>query len=1168
MRKRILQIICGAAVCTLAAVAAFGIAPSDVHVSAETDAGSLAYRLEFSDADDLGANTGDSAYAEADVYGSGFTRVTGPKSGTYGVQFPDSAHSGFTHYFSLPTSVFENAESATVAGWFKVPSDIGGWVPEIGIFSRDNNKALRVDPYAPNARNGYLFTYGNNVVCDGGTGIDINGNDGVILTPNYDRWQHMAYVMEKGMLTIYQNGARVKEVPDGAMDPSLLYSADSVFYIGQNGCEDGHPDYNGAVSDFRIYRKALTADELIDEFSLSYKDFLTAEYTFDSQETIYKENINGYDGASLRPHEWTAPTSDPTVVKDGEESVLRLDGNSAFVLARNNNGMHNGKMLQGHSQMTLSFDVKLNGTSATNTGWERLWDIIVDKHGDSTGYITAMAHHASGSGMELIYGNTGNSQKWVFDSEGVSYVLENDKWVNLTYVFSLDAISVYVDGARIAYSAEAARMRKLTDIINDFPYCSAYFTFGSPVHEQNRRLAADYDNIRLWSCAMSDDEVLETVSVNPLIANRFVTVTLDGKDKIIYSGETFKLPVLDRYGYVFEGWFDNAECDGDPITTVSPVNGAEFYSKWSKAVYSVSYDLPQGAVNPNTVDKYSIDSDDIVFEAAVMPGYTFDGWYIGDAIISGIATGENVGGNITLIGKFTVTEYRVVYFADGGTHGNPEKFTVENAVELTDAYKEGYNFIGWFDAESGGENITTLVGKTSDITLYARYEEKLFRLTVDLDTSNGSFSVTAGSREITESCDVAWSERNITVTAVPVNDSYSAYLTFDGAMVSAGDDGKYRLDLSADGKLAGYFAEKGHKLDVSFDGEMGEIEIDGKKCSVGTVVLALEFTGSFKLTAKHGYYIASIELSDDIVTPEYGTAVYSDKLAISEDTALVVTFASLNMYSVIFDGNGGSGVMDGTTLLWSDFYVLPDCAFVKRGSHCVGWSTVPEGQAEYEFGATVRGLTQQDDPVVLYAVWCANSYTIRYDLCGGQGETEDTLVSVGQSVKLAGSISKTGHSFVGWGITAEGAEIYGAGDSVHDLSFVNGATVILYAKYMRETYTLTLTTDVGTTEVSALFREGVRLSDHIGSDEKRPSGWKIGDVEYNGDCVVFVYGDMAATALYAEDKVAAGAENKRDTVLSASDRAGIACTATATAVAAALCITVISVGLRRRRTIR
>ena len=169
--KRLIAVMIVAIVSLTASVC---LIPSK-QASADT---SYAYRLDFSNENAFGKNTGDSAYADATVTGS-FTKISGPNNQS-AIQFPASAGQNYSNYLSLPTSVFANAESATVAGWFRVPSNIVDYTCELCIFSPESNKTLRVDPFASLAGGGALIMYGNAL----GWSNEIR--------PLFDAWRHIA----------------------------------------------------------------------------------------------------------------------------------------------------------------------------------------------------------------------------------------------------------------------------------------------------------------------------------------------------------------------------------------------------------------------------------------------------------------------------------------------------------------------------------------------------------------------------------------------------------------------------------------------------------------------------------------------------------------------------------------------------------------------------------------------------------------------------------------------------------------------------------------------------------------------------------------------------------------------------------------------------------------
>ena len=106
------------------------------------------------------------------------------------------------------------------------------------------------------------------------------------------------------------------------------------------------------------------------------------------------------------------------------------------------------------------------------------------------------------------------------------------------------------------------------------------------------------------------------------------------------------------------------------------------------------------------------------------PGFDFAGWYAKDATEPFDFT-TPINDDITLVAKWTekVAVGYTVTFMDGDKVFGTAK-TVDGKVEtLPYADKEGYAFLGWFDAKEGGNKITAETVFTKDTTVYAQWVE-------------------------------------------------------------------------------------------------------------------------------------------------------------------------------------------------------------------------------------------------------------------------------------------------------------------------------------------------------------------------------------------------------------------------------------------------------------
>ena len=109
-------------------------------------------------------------------------------------------------------------------------------------------------------------------------------------------------------------------------------------------------------------------------------------------------------------------------------------------------------------------------------------------------------------------------------------------------------------------------------------------------------------------------------------------------------------------------------------------------------------------------------------DPAAKTGYTFGGWNKADGTAWDYVN-DTVTGDITLYAKWTPNTYKLIFNTNGGSDATPKNVTYgELFGELPVPVREGYVFMGWFDAqESTQYDATTRLDKDEDITLYAKW---------------------------------------------------------------------------------------------------------------------------------------------------------------------------------------------------------------------------------------------------------------------------------------------------------------------------------------------------------------------------------------------------------------------------------------------------------------
>lgn len=131
------------------------------------------------------------------------------------------------------------------------------------------------------------------------------------------------------------------------------------------------------------------------------------------------------------------------------------------------------------------------------------------------------------------------------------------------------------------------------------------------------------------------------------------------------AGSVYDLPSMQRGGWSFEGWYDNADFQGEALTSVTvPDTDTSYYAKWVQ-MYLVVFDTDGGTLS---ADAAYVKGGDNVLEALssylpVKDGLTFGGWFFEN----GEAVGENYTmpeETITLLARYTVAYKAELYTKD------------------------------------------------------------------------------------------------------------------------------------------------------------------------------------------------------------------------------------------------------------------------------------------------------------------------------------------------------------------------------------------------------------------------------------------------------------------------------------------------------------------------
>jgi uncharacterized repeat protein (TIGR02543 family) len=159
----------------------------------------------------------------------------------------------------------------------------------------------------------------------------------------------------------------------------------------------------------------------------------------------------------------------------------------------------------------------------------------------------------------------------------------------------------------------------------------------------------------------------------------------------------------------------------------------------------------------------------------------------------------------------------------------------------------------------------------------------------------------------------------------------------------------------------------------------------------------------------------------------------------TKNVTFSVNVPAWTSYTVTYSANGGTGAPSSQTKWKDQTLTLSGTKPTRNGYSFLGWSTSSTSTtATYSAG----GSYTSNANATLYAVWKANTYTVRYNANGGSGAPGNQTKTYGKTLTLSSTKpTRTNYTFKGWATTASATTAtYSAGGS-----YTANAAATLYA---------------------------------------------------------------------------------------------------------------------------
>ena len=456
-----------------------------------------------------------------------------------------------------------------------------------------------------------------------------------------------------------------------------------------------------------------------------------------------------------------------------------------------------------------------------------------------------------------------------------------------------------------------------------------------------------------------------------------------------------------REGYLFLGWYDGAQ-GGTKYDRVGGGNAANvtLYALWQKsdALFSVLYDYMGGEATGENPVSVGVGE---VYELlpASKAGYTFLGWNTQkDGSGEYVSRLYNVDETLYLYAIFEPKTYVVRYIFEGNYEGdatNPNMVEFGERVTLLPVALYGHEFVGWYDAEEGGNPVAVIDASNilTITTLYARFVPLEFQL--HLDAGDGTFVAGGGMQH---TLTVGFDER------IDLPDCSLLGHDFLGWNDRADVSGEYYQTFAGtegDQTLYAVYAAREYLIRYEYEGTYESGKVNPNYITYGeTVTLYPVYRTGYTFA---GWYDAKAG----------GTRVeVIDEHNIGSVSVLYARFVPLE-FAITLDAGGGTFTSpDGEAsvytyrLEYGQTLDLPTCS--REGYAFLGWMD--------EDGNPVEQITSVNlGDMSLTASWMQTGveYRIEYMLDGGtmEGNPETALSDV--TVSLNEPV-REGYLFLGW----------------------------------------------------------------------------------------------------------------------------------------------------------
>ncbi|MDD2574953.1 MAG: InlB B-repeat-containing protein [Acholeplasmataceae bacterium] len=177
-----------------------------------------------------------------------------------------------------------------------------------------------------------------------------------------------------------------------------------------------------------------------------------------------------------------------------------------------------------------------------------------------------------------------------------------------------------------------------------------------------------------------------------------------------------------KEGYTFKAWYLDESLSEIYLFEAKPKDNITLYAKWDINRYTMSFETNGGNPMDSIIGDYNQEITNV--NDPVKEGYSFIGWYSDIDLTNAYTISTMPSKDITLYAKWAINSYTISFQSNGGSGVVDIKVPFGSMIIApNNPVKENYLFMGWYEDINLTNEFVFTTMPSSDITLYAKWEE-------------------------------------------------------------------------------------------------------------------------------------------------------------------------------------------------------------------------------------------------------------------------------------------------------------------------------------------------------------------------------------------------------------------------------------------------------------